>query len=132
MLSTVADRSTNVRLFFKADKEKTDQRVKPSCLQGALKANPRALRAVVEVDGAGQRRLGLVLDLDASAVAQLLRGVSEAMEVSVMQEVHAVCPHQPPPGRPVGHTAAGAAGQVQRAAHVGGGPLGRRCCLLIG
>lgn len=79
----------------------------------------RCLRAVVQVDGAGHSLLVSVLRLvtaavvAAAAVTQLLRRVSKAMVVSVMQEVPAVCSHQPPPGRPVGHTAAGTAGQMQ-------------------
>lgn len=98
----------------------------------------RSLRAVVQVDGAGRSLLVSVLSLvaaavvAAAAVTQLLRRVPKAVVVSVMQEVPALCSHQPPPGRPVGHTAAGTAGQMQRAAHVGKGVLGGRCRLLIG
>lgn len=74
---------------------------------------------MVQVDGTGHGLLVSVLSLDAAAVVeaaavtQLLRCVSEAMVVSVMQEVPGVCSHQPAPGRPVGHAAAGTAGQMQ-------------------
>lgn len=88
---------------------------------------------MVEVDGARHSLLVFVLSLDAAAVvevaavAQLLCRVSEAVVVSVMQEVPAVCSRQPAPGRPVGHAAAGTAAQVQRPTHVGKRVLSLSC-----
>lgn len=64
-------------------------------------------------------RLLSVLDAAIAVALQLLRRVSEAVVVSVLLEVPELRPHQPPPGGTLGHTAAGAAAQVQRAAHVG-------------
>lgn len=81
------------------------------------------------MDGAGHSLLVSVLSLDAAvvfeaaAVAQLLRRVSEAMVVSVMQEAPAIRSRLPQPGRAVRHAAAGTAGQVQRTTHVSRGVL---------
>lgn len=91
-----------------------------------------SLWAAVQVDGAGHHLLVSVLSLRAAAVTQLLRRVSKTVVVSVMQGVPAVSSHQPPPGRPMGHAAAGTASQMQWTAHVGEWVLSGCCRLLVG